>query len=728
MDQYIAAREECRRSRWLFDTSVHALEGLSPQSLRSLEKEVQQALSALTSALEIRTLRCQRFAAAYDEFANDESVERLFSLKEHCLKLLQHLLVQLPSCKSRTWWDTLLEILRSLFCLGLAPSKRQGHTSMTVLTDSMEPMKDLDAARRYFGTYGSLIPYVQKVHNLAPAPVSFELLDPVRAANIARRKTFREKLANFLVCEEALVPQFGRSFLLDLQHALYRRAIAADPILLAKSKAKTLTLIEFLDDAVVNSDDLERLWMEMYQINPAVLRDALLDLENAPLERQCVSVLGVDIAQSQIDQELSPQGWSVLYRLLTDRLSFGDFFFLCSSAKEFSDMAILTALRHAEYQNLATNGKTGTDSLLLCMRALGYFVTFWETSKDREVITGIMVDVNMTRKFVRVISSAASCSVWARFGNGTVFSNDQTLESDGRRPARATKRKNQDPIKVNIESSGGEKIECLYHRNGERFVDGCEIRIAPRFETEGDRETWKLEVLQALTKVKMGHQDVCKALDTVLAEVDHRCKSQKTRMKIRFSQNTQGELVQRLKHQYSTASLASVSLGQPSLISNLSAVSVKKPSAKLSPRSHTRDKPLPSKLRPSSSTASSGFESCTDEEDTETPESSVHPMDGQSVINVTPLRQVASMTASKKSLQSSRVDIPMEDITTVEESSSNELPRQNTIEEDTEPESPKENTKAEEVKVDAPIVTSNERANETSEAVDEHNDQVSAET
>lgn len=622
IDQYTRARIRCQKARWLFNTSLDDLNSRSPSQLTNLEKNLNEALESLTLALDIRILRCQRFAAAYDEFANDENADTLVALKEHCFALLQHCLPLLPAKKNRSCWGLWWFLLGPSFVM--KNHSREARIQINSKRPTAREMKQNDSARKYFGSFGPGLQFVKNAQSVPPAPVSSGIRDPVKAASIARKQTFRNRLASFLIAENQLTSQVGHALLADIQSALYSRVIVKDQVLLAKSKRKPHMLYEFLDDDCVTADDLERLWMSVYHINPAVMKDALHDLEDLSLDRPSVRTLGIDIALTHDGQLLSPQGWDVLYLLLGDTLSFSDLVFLSASAQELLDISIYTAFHHTRYKNMLTYGSTGTDSLLLCMRALGFLITWSDPAEARGTIVGIMVDDELTKKFIRLISATDDYSVWLRSSSGVVSRNDHILSFEQPREIKYRKRNNQDPIRINIETNDGDIIDCLHHRLGDRFADGCEVRIAPRSQIEGDRDTWKLGILQALTKAKFGHRDVCKALDAVLDEVKRRARPRVNRMKVEIVQTPQGEVVQRLKQHYSSVSIASTLLPQRESGSERFVRSGRRQV----PRRATESKgpPVPSKLRQDSLSDCSSFESCSDLE-VDTPDSSVHPLE-----------------------------------------------------------------------------------------------------
>lgn len=642
--RYTRARLRCQKARWLFNTSSDDLNDYNLSALEVLKRSLERALESLTLALDIRILRCQRFAAAYDEFANDETVETLLALKEHCFKLFEQCLRIAPVSTTSSFWQRILSMLMPLLCW-YRGDKRE--VPLPLSRPSAVELVHNDIARKYYGPFGASLRFVLHAQNAPPTKVSHQIRDPINAMNVARKMTFRSRLSSFMTTDDMLINELGLPLLLDIQNALYCRSISKDPILFSKSYGKTCTLAEFFDDRCVNASDLERIWTDMYHINPAILRDALIDLEDinpaGPLRQILDFTIPVNIASTA----LSLQGWETLFTILDDTLSFCDLFFLSTSARELIDMAIYTAFHHSRYTNCLTQGETGTDSLLLCMRALGFLVTWSGSLQGHGSIIGIMADTKTTRRFFRLMTKVSEVRVFIKLSNGTIYKTDAFLDDAQSEKTTSRRKNNQDPIRVNLATSDGEAIDSLHHRSGECFPDGCELRIAAGSQDEEDKNTWKLMVLQCLTEAKCGHRDVCKALDAVLLDVEQRSIAVKSRLKARVIQYPQINVLQKLKDHYSTVSL----------LSNIGHTNVRHTSAgpqrPVVKRVPVPPPPVPSKtslLKSVSRSDSSSFESCSDDDEIDTPISSVDPF-----LSTTP-RKVSAQ--SKNTVQSMKSIIP----------------------------------------------------------------------
>lgn len=569
LHRYKQVRHRCQAMQWIFKLTSYDLAQRNCKTLRFYEKQLSEAVTTTSQAIELRTLRNSRFAAAYDEFEHDESVERAREHKDRCLFLLQYCLAMLEN-ESRpiSIWGSMLTAFQQLIiplrkhCIrSAANSACKLYTLETPDQNQTSP----DLATKYFGHLGAGFQAAHIAQNMPSEPVTNRIKDPFEATELAKRQTYRKKLMTFLYTDPVLMNKLSIDIVRDTRQAIYRRLIYQDKVLLSKTRGNMTSIDTFLDDAKVTADDLERFWERVYNLNPAILRDALIDLEWKPVGSPCKSVLGVNIAVDQRQQPLSMCGWLVLYCIFGNIMNFRDLFFLSANADEFLKVSCLTALRSRHLQNVTICGPIGLNPLLLSMRLLDLFVTDWDTVNQREVIVGVMKDGNATRQFARLVSSRASCTIQVKFPNGTIFSNDRTLDFLERLATDASRNAGVDPIRVNLDLYPDLKIDSLFHRAGGVFSDGCEVYISPRFAGPGEEEVWKLEVLQALATTKTGHSDVCAALDLVNEEVlkisiDGFQISNKINAEIRGNLEGDGDVVHKLKQQYSLATLNSGNL------------------------------------------------------------------------------------------------------------------------------------------------------------------------
>ncbi|CCG82595.1 protein of unknown function [Taphrina deformans PYCC 5710] len=366
--------------------------------------------------------------------------------------------------------------------------------------------KTIDLATSYFGPFGAALEVVALVQNLLPEAVATRIRDPMKAEHIAKRATLRKRLGCFMTTDTELVEHLGYDTVLGIREALYRRLIIEDKLLLRLLRRKSYSIEELLDNkSLVSHTDLERLWTATALINPATLRDALIDL--AYHSGKTVSRDSTN--QDRSFESLPVKSWKVLHLIMGSRMNFADVYFLCATAQEFMSTMVLATFHESQFASLLPRGRTGTEPLILCMRALGIFVTYWSLMDGRELVVGLMENNSSTRTFARTISNKSNISIRIRYFNGTVFRNDESLEDLDHGDC------NEEPkaIRVNLEGVDGQPIRELYRRTDQEFRDGFEIRLAPKNNGGDKSDAWKLDLLHDLALIQTGRRDVCAALD-----------------------------------------------------------------------------------------------------------------------------------------------------------------------------------------------------------------------